>query len=86
MRFIKRHPLVAASGVLLIVLSARWLMPIYGFYAHKGDIALPPTGWTALPEEAPSEPVSFTHMTLPTILCVLLDSAYILWRNKKDLE
>ena len=31
-----------------------WAWPIYQFYAHKGRVPLPPTGWVRMPPDAPT--------------------------------
>lgn len=49
---LKRIVGIVSSLALLAAIWAGW--PVYGFYAHKGSVSLPPYGWLEMPEDAPA--------------------------------
>lgn len=51
--------LVSAVSLLLTIITVWLFLPIYGFFAHKGNVPLPPWGWQVIPENAPSNQVLY---------------------------
>ncbi len=41
------------SGVMILLIAAWALKPLYEFYAHRGIVPLPPWGWVSLDAAAP---------------------------------
>lgn len=64
-QWIRRAALLAA-----VALAGYLLSPVYGFYAHKGALPLPPTGWQPLPEDTPA-----THTHAATVTRESADAA-----------
>lgn len=54
-RLIRKRYIFGLVLMLLLVVAWQWAGPLYGFYAHKGDLPLPPTGWQTLPADAPQQ-------------------------------